>query len=76
MAKIIAMIILVIMAGPLLCVYPEDRVNGARPKGGSLTPLFDRSSDWDREIKRTNAEEWRVCSINQGYAVSPRCSGF
>ncbi|CAL8351795.1 unnamed protein product [Merluccius merluccius] len=55
---------------------PEERVNGARPKGGLQTPLFDCSSDWDREIKRTNAEEWRVCSINQDYAVSPSLPEF
>ena len=35
-------------------------------------PLFDRPSEWDREIKRTGAAEWRVCSINEGYVVSPR----
>lgn len=47
----------------------EERVNGSTPRG-LQTPIFDRSSDWDREIKRTNASEWRVCSINQSYAVS------
>ena len=51
---------------------PEDGLNGARPTGGSQTPLFACSSDWDREIKRTGAAEWRVCSVNQGYGVSPR----
>ncbi|KAJ8249173.1 hypothetical protein GJAV_G00231960 [Gymnothorax javanicus] len=25
---------------------------------------------WDREIKRTGALEWRVCSINEGYTIS------
>uniref|UniRef100_A0A3Q0QXY9 Myotubularin related protein 10 n=1 Tax=Amphilophus citrinellus TaxID=61819 RepID=A0A3Q0QXY9_AMPCI len=47
-----------------------ERVNGSPPRGGLQTPMFDRSSDWDREIKRTNASEWRVCSINQSYFVS------
>ncbi|KAG7274275.1 hypothetical protein CRUP_037202 [Coryphaenoides rupestris] len=54
--------------------YIGARYHGS--PGGSQTPLFDRSSDWDREIKRTNAEEWRVCSINQGYAVSPSLPEF
>uniref|UniRef100_A0AAY4CVQ6 Myotubularin phosphatase domain-containing protein n=1 Tax=Denticeps clupeoides TaxID=299321 RepID=A0AAY4CVQ6_9TELE len=48
-----------------------ERVNGVDPGGGCQTPLFDRPSDWDREIKRTGASEWRVCSINEGYTVSP-----
>lgn len=48
-----------------------ERGNGVDPGGGSQTPLFDRPSEWDREIKRTRAAEWRVCSINEGYAVSP-----
>ncbi|KAF7211941.1 myotubularin-related protein 10 [Nothobranchius furzeri] len=46
------------------------QVNGSYSRGGLQTPLFDRPSDWDREIKRTNASEWRVCSINEHYAVS------
>ncbi|KAM6981235.1 myotubularin-related protein 10 [Aplochiton taeniatus] len=48
-----------------------QRVNGVDPGGGLQTPLFDRPSEWDREIKRTGAAEWRVCSINEGYAISP-----
>ncbi|KAI1889630.1 hypothetical protein AGOR_G00164930 [Albula goreensis] len=48
-----------------------DQVNGADHGSGPQTPLFDRSSDWDREIKRTGASEWRVCSLNEGYSVSP-----
>lgn len=48
----------------------EQRVNGSTPRGGLLTPIFDRPSDWDREIKRTGASEWRVCSINESYAIS------
>lgn len=55
------------------CVPAGERVNGVDPGGGVQTPLFDCSSDWDREIKRTGASEWRVCSINEGYLVSPRC---
>ncbi|KAG9329572.1 hypothetical protein JZ751_003663 [Albula glossodonta] len=48
-----------------------DQVNGADHGSGPQTPLFDRSCDWDREIKRTGASEWRVCSLNEGYSVSP-----
>ncbi|XP_036391581.1 myotubularin-related protein 10-like [Megalops cyprinoides] len=48
-----------------------DRVNGVDHGGGLQTPLFDRPSEWDREIKRTGASEWRVCSVNEGYAISP-----
>ncbi|KAM6950829.1 myotubularin-related protein 10 isoform 2-T2 [Lycodopsis pacificus] len=48
-----------------------QRVNGATPRGGLQTPIFDRPSDWDREIKRTGASEWRVCSVNESYAISP-----
>uniref|UniRef100_A0A6Q2YTW2 Myotubularin phosphatase domain-containing protein n=1 Tax=Esox lucius TaxID=8010 RepID=A0A6Q2YTW2_ESOLU len=47
------------------------RMNGMDPGGGVQTPLFDRPSEWDREIKRTGAAEWRVCSVNEGYTVSP-----
>ncbi|XP_054892829.1 myotubularin-related protein 10 [Poeciliopsis prolifica] len=47
-----------------------DLVNGSNPNGGIQMPMFDRPSDWDREIKRTGASEWRVCSINEKYAVS------
>nr|XP_045001330.1 myotubularin-related protein 10 isoform X3 [Jaculus jaculus] len=40
--------------------------------GGSIqkTPMFETYSDWDREIKRTSASGWRVCSINEGYMIS------
>uniref|UniRef100_A0A8C1ZL11 Myotubularin related protein 10 n=1 Tax=Cyprinus carpio TaxID=7962 RepID=A0A8C1ZL11_CYPCA len=51
-------------------------VNGVDPGGGLQTPLFDCSSDWDREIKRTGASEWRVCTINQGYFISPSLPEF
>uniref|UniRef100_A0A3B5LV25 Myotubularin phosphatase domain-containing protein n=1 Tax=Xiphophorus couchianus TaxID=32473 RepID=A0A3B5LV25_9TELE len=51
-----------------------DLVNGSNPNGGIQTPMFDRPSDWDREIKRTGASEWRVCSINEKYAISERFS--
>uniref|UniRef100_A0A673C4G3 Myotubularin phosphatase domain-containing protein n=1 Tax=Sphaeramia orbicularis TaxID=375764 RepID=A0A673C4G3_9TELE len=51
--------------------YKAKRVNGSTPRGGLQTPIFDRPSDWDREIKRTGASEWRVCSVNEGYAISP-----
>lgn len=53
-------------------MFPVDRVNGSFPRGGFQTPVFDRPSDWDREIKRTGASEWRVCSINELYAICPR----
>ncbi|XP_053437948.1 myotubularin-related protein 10 isoform X1 [Nycticebus coucang] len=38
--------------------------------GSPRTPLFETYSDWDREIKRTGASGWRVCSINEGYMIS------
>ncbi|XP_027683123.2 myotubularin-related protein 10 isoform X2 [Chelonia mydas] len=44
---------------------------GGRGRGSSQqTPLFETYSDWDREIKRTGASEWRVCSVNEGYMIS------
>ncbi|XP_022366968.1 myotubularin-related protein 10 isoform X3 [Enhydra lutris kenyoni] len=45
---------------------------GGGAGGGSTqkTPLFEAYSDWDREIKRTGASGWRVCSINEGYMIS------
>ncbi|KAM9586007.1 myotubularin-related protein 10 isoform 1-T1 [Trichechus inunguis] len=45
---------------------------GGGAGGGSSqkTPLFETYSDWDREIKRTGASGWRVCSINEGYMIS------
>ncbi|XP_056100115.1 myotubularin-related protein 10 [Rhinichthys klamathensis goyatoka] len=54
----------------------DETVNGVDPGGGLQTPLFDCSSDWDREIKRTGASEWRVCTINQGYFISPSLPEF
>ncbi|XP_028679372.2 LOW QUALITY PROTEIN: myotubularin-related protein 10 [Erpetoichthys calabaricus] len=61
-----------------------NKVNCVDPGGGGLekkslceqTPLFDKPSDWDREIKRTGASEWRVCSINEGYKISPNLSEY
>lgn len=58
-----------------------NKVNGVSPGGGGVwsgagsgssqrTPLFETYSDWDREIKRTGASGWRVCSINEGYMIS------
>ncbi|XP_074090366.1 myotubularin-related protein 10 [Macrotis lagotis] len=56
---------------------PAKNINGINPGGGGVTgsssqktPLFETFSDWDREIKRTGASEWRVCSINEGYMIS------
>uniref|UniRef100_A0A674GRJ6 Myotubularin-related protein 10 n=2 Tax=Taeniopygia guttata TaxID=59729 RepID=A0A674GRJ6_TAEGU len=58
---------------------PAKKVNGIDPGGGGSgissasgqqTPLFETYSDWDREIKRTGASEWRVCSVNEGYMIS------
>nr|XP_020015465.1 myotubularin-related protein 10 [Castor canadensis] len=55
-----------------------NKINGM-PSGGrstagggsnQKTPLFETYSDWDREIKRTGASGWRVCSINEGYMIS------
>ncbi|XP_044774236.1 myotubularin-related protein 10 [Neomonachus schauinslandi] len=45
---------------------------GRGASGGSIqnTPLFETYSDWDREMKRTGASGWRVCSINEGYMIS------
>lgn len=55
-------------------VFPGERVKGTTPRGGLHTPIFDRPSDWDREIKRTGASEWRVCAVNESYAISQRFS--
>ncbi|KAK7913099.1 hypothetical protein WMY93_013310 [Mugilogobius chulae] len=48
----------------------ETEINGSVPLVGLQTAVFDRTSDWDREIKRTGASEWRVCSINERYCIS------
>lgn len=61
----------------LLCLA-ANKINGAptgdggAADGGSSqkTPLFETYSDWDREVKRTGASAWRVCSINEGYMIS------
>lgn len=45
-------------------------MNGSTGRVRSQTPAYDRPSDWDREIKRTSATEWRVCSINERFGVS------
>lgn len=49
--------------------HKATEVNGSKPQGGLQTPLFDRPPDWDREIKRTGASEWRVCAINERYSI-------
>ncbi|XP_076011783.1 myotubularin-related protein 10 [Genypterus blacodes] len=49
----------------------DEQVNGSVSRGRSQTPFFACPSDWDREIKRTGASEWRVCSINEHYSISP-----
>lgn len=63
-------------------LFLAKKVNGIDPGGGGggggsigsasgqQTPLFETYSDWDREIKRTGASEWRVCSVNEGYMIS------
>ncbi|XP_067341725.1 myotubularin-related protein 10 isoform X2 [Channa argus] len=56
--------------------FPGERVNGSTPRGGLQTPIFDCSSDWDRAIKRTGASEWRVCTINENYAISQSLPEF
>eukprot|EP00069_Balaena_mysticetus_P018662 bmy_11616T0 len=43
---------------------------GAGGGSSQKTPLFETYSDWDREVKRTGASGWRVCSINEGYMIS------
>ncbi|XP_033840185.1 myotubularin-related protein 10 [Periophthalmus magnuspinnatus] len=48
----------------------ETEINGSIPRVGQQTVVFDRPSDWDREIKRTGATEWRVCAINECYSIS------
>lgn len=53
-------------------VLPGELFNGSSGWEGLQTSIFDRPSDWDREIKRTGASEWRVCSINENYTISPR----
>nr|XP_035932746.1 myotubularin-related protein 10 isoform X2 [Halichoerus grypus] len=66
---------------PLTCIeqiVTANKINGI-PSGGGRgagggsiqnTPLFETYSDWDREMKRTGASGWRVCSINEGYMIS------
>ncbi|RVE74590.1 hypothetical protein OJAV_G00023070 [Oryzias javanicus] len=49
----------------------EERLSSSTQRGALQAPVFDCSSDWDREIKRTSASEWRVCSVNLKYAISP-----
>lgn len=55
-------------------LFLAKKVNGIDPGGGGAsgqqTPLFETYSDRDREIKRTGASEWRVCSVNEGYMIS------
>lgn len=55
-----------------LSILTATEVNGSKPQGGLQTPLFDRPPDWDREIKRTGASEWRVCAINERYSICTR----
>ncbi|XP_020377136.1 myotubularin-related protein 10 isoform X1 [Rhincodon typus] len=53
------------------CQNSVDKVNGTDSEADGLqTSLFETYSDWDREIKRTGASEWRVCSVNEHYATS------
>lgn len=49
---------------------PTGAGGGAGGGSSQKTPLFETYSDWDREIKRTGASGWRVCSINEGYMIS------
>ncbi|XP_037688788.1 myotubularin-related protein 10 [Choloepus didactylus] len=49
---------------------PSGSRGGAGGGNSQKTPLFETYSDWDREIKRTGASGWRVCSINEGYMIS------
>lgn len=58
----------------ILLFLVANKINGVPTGGGGgssqKTPLFETYSDWDREIKRTGASGWRVCSINEGYMIS------
>lgn len=62
----------------ILLFLVATKINGIPSGGGSgavggsnqKTPFFETYSDWDREIKRTGASGWRVCSINEGYMIS------
>ncbi|TSK20052.1 Myotubularin-related protein 10 [Bagarius yarrelli] len=56
--------------------YVGQKVNGVDSGKKVQTAMFDCSSDWDREIKRTGASEWRVCAINEEYLVSPSLPEF
>ncbi|KAF4091091.1 hypothetical protein AMELA_G00033210 [Ameiurus melas] len=60
------------------CFYGSsgEKVNGVDSRKGVQTAMFDCSSDWDRDIKRTGASEWRVCAINEEYLVSPSLPEF
>lgn len=49
---------------------PTGGGGGAGGGSSQKTPLFETYSDWDREVKRTGASGWRVCSINEGYMIS------
>ncbi|XP_043934641.1 myotubularin-related protein 10 isoform X2 [Protopterus annectens] len=53
---------------------PACKTNGVDPGGGGggyfQTSLFETYSDWDREIKRTGASDWRVSAVNKGYMMS------
>ncbi|XP_072320693.1 myotubularin-related protein 10 isoform X2 [Eucyclogobius newberryi] len=50
--------------------HKATEINGSIARVGLQTAVFDRPSDWDREIKRTGAAEWRVCCINERYGIS------
>ncbi|XP_062927161.1 myotubularin-related protein 10 isoform X2 [Mobula hypostoma] len=50
------------------CQNSDGRVNGA--DFSWQTPMFENYADWDREIKRTGASEWRVSSVNEHYTTS------
>uniref|UniRef100_A0A8C0LDD0 Myotubularin-related protein 10 n=1 Tax=Canis lupus dingo TaxID=286419 RepID=A0A8C0LDD0_CANLU len=50
--------------------YHNSGGSGAVGGSNQKTPFFETYSDWDREIKRTGASGWRVCSINEGYMIS------
>ncbi|XP_051678215.1 myotubularin-related protein 10 isoform X2 [Oryctolagus cuniculus] len=52
------------------CESGGGGVSGPGAGSSQKTPLFETYSDWDREVKRTGASGWRVCSVNEGYMVS------
>lgn len=64
------LITLLLLVANTLNGIPTGGGGGAGGGSSQKTPLFETYSDWDREVKRTGASGWRVCSINEGYMIS------